>query len=366
MDFAFTDEQEMLRDQAKSYLASSSSAERIGELAASERGWDPDSWTAMADLGWTGLSVPEASGGAGMTFLDEAVVFEELGYALYPGPYFSTIGLCLPALGYAQELLESIAAGTASATLAIAEPDGPASLEELNDVQTTARRAGDRWLLTGEKELVCDVGIAQHVVVVAKSADGAGMWVTSPPVDRRQVTSTMDETRRLGRLVLEAEPATLLVPPDEVSAVARRVRTRALSALALEAVGVSQRALELARDYSKERKQFGKPIGAYQAVAHQVTNIYLDTELARSLAYWAAWCVAEEDEQAAIAASAAKALAADAAVASCEGSIQVHGGMGFTWEHVLHRYYKRAQWIASFEGGPTSQRTAVASHLLDR
>jgi len=144
-----------------------------------------------------------------------------------------------------------------------------------------------------------------------------------------------------------------------------RPENERLTALALEAVGISQKALDLGVEYAKEREQFGRKIGVYQAVSHALADTYVETELARSLAYWAAWSVAEDDEQAPIAAAAAKAYASDAAVVACERSIQVHGGIGFTWEHVLHEYYKRALWIQAYDGYPRKQRVRIAAWLLD-
>jgi hypothetical protein len=144
-----------------------------------------------------------------------------------------------------------------------------------------------------------------------------------------------------------------------------RPENEKLAALALEAVGIGKKALELAVEYAKEREQFGRKIGVYQAVSHQLADTFVETELASSLAYWAAWCVAENDEQAEVAVAAAKAYAADAAVAACERSIQAHGGIGFTWEHVLHEYYKRALWIQAYGGFPRVQRAKIASWLLD-
>jgi alkylation response protein AidB-like acyl-CoA dehydrogenase len=144
-----------------------------------------------------------------------------------------------------------------------------------------------------------------------------------------------------------------------------RPENERLTALALEAVGISQKALDLGVEYAKDREQFGRKIGVYQAVSHALADTYVETELARSLAYWAAWSVAEDDEQAPIAAAAAKAYASDAAVISCERSIQVHGGIGFTWEHVLHEYYKRALWIQAYNGYPRKQRARIAAWLLD-
>ena len=363
MDFTFSEEQEMLRAQARSFIADRFPLERAGGLASDEAAWDRRAWRDMAELGWTSLSVPEEHGGAGMTFVEEAVLFEELGYGLYPGPYFSTVVLTLPALGSRPEALEAIAKGEIAATLGWAEPDGSWSLGDVH-VRTRAVEREGRWLLSGTKHFVPDVGLADEFVVVARSPDGVGLWSVGSAAAHREVVSTMDRSRVLGRLEMTDSDATLLVAGEGALDVLRLTRLRALAALALEAVGIAQRVLELAADYSKSRRQFGKPIGAYQAVSHQVANIYGETELARSLAYWAAWCVAESDEQAGVATAAAKAFAAEAAVAACERSIQVHGGIGFTWEHVLHRYYKRAQWIESFEGFGAEHRREVARALL--
>ena len=329
MDFSFSEEQELLRAQAQEFLGERFPAERIAELADSEEGWDPASWRELAALGWTGVSVSEEEGGAGLGFLEEAVLFEELGRALYPGPYFSTVALALPAL--TPELRKEVAAGEATWTLA----------------------------LHGEAGLVPDLSVVDRVTVV----DEEGIWAVEG--ESREVLETMDPTRRLGRIGLEGAQRTLLVEGDDAVELASAIRRRALAALALEAVGIAQRALELSIEHAKTREQFGRPIGVYQAVSHALADTYAETELARSLAYWAAWCVAEEDEQAPLAAPAAKAFAADAAVAACERAIQVHGGVGFTWEHVLHRYYKRAQWIEAFEGFGHEQRAEVARELLD-
>ena len=285
MQFAFSEEQELLRSQAREYLTGRFPLDRIAELAESERGWDPATWRELAELGWTGVSVPEEQGGAGLGFLEEAVLFEELGRSLYLGPYFATVGLALPTLGAEDQA--AVARGERTWTLAL---NGQPAPDE------------------------------DKVDAVASVDDGA----------------------------------------------AERILPRALTALALEAVGIAQRALELGVEHAKTREQFGKPIGIYQAVSHKLADTFVETELARSLAYWAAWCVAEQDPQAPVAAAAAKSYAAEAAVAACERSIQVHGGIGFTWEHVLHRYYKRALWIEAFAGYGSVHRATVAAALLDR
>ena len=310
MHFAFTPEQEALRGEARRYLEERFPAERVAELAESEAGWDPASWAELAELGWLGVSVAEEEGGAGLGFLEEAVLLEELGRALYPGPYFSTVGLALPALPPDER--GRVAAGEA------------------------------RW--SGEVQgLVPDLAIVERVVTDDGAAPAEG-----------ETLETMDSTRRLGRLA-----------PGAREPLAGRVdRPRFRAALALEAVGIAQRALEYGVEHAKERQQFGRPIGVYQAVSHSLVDSFAATELSRSLAYWAAWCVAEGDDRAPTAAAAAKAYASETAVSACERSIQVLGGIGFTWEHPLHRYYKRSQWIQAFDGFPAAQRAEVADQLL--
>jgi alkylation response protein AidB-like acyl-CoA dehydrogenase len=325
MEFAFTDEQEQLRSEARKFLAERYPAERVAELADSDEGWDPGSWAELAGLGWIGVSVAEDAGGAGLGFLEEAVLFEELGRALYPGPYFSTVALALPELP--DELARSVIAGEARWSAALE----PASLD---------------GSLVPDLALVDRVLVARDGKLVAVPAEG-------------ETLETMDSTRRLGRLAAGGDAEEI----GDVSAV-DRMRTRAFAALALEAVGMSQRALELSVEHAKTREQFGKPIGIYQAVSHRLADSYALTELARSLAYWAAWCVAENDDEAPVAAASAKAYAGDVAVRVCEYSIQAHGGIGFTWEHPLHRYYKRAQWIQGYGGYPAVQRAEVAAAIL--
>jgi alkylation response protein AidB-like acyl-CoA dehydrogenase len=291
VDFAFTQEQEELRREARAFL------EANPEAPLSE----------LRELGWLGVSVPEERGGGGLSFVDEAILFEEAGRALYSGPFLTT-AVVLPALREVDENAWSV------------EVDG--LVPHLDTVDQVLRED-----------------------MTAVQAAG-------------ETLATVDETRPLGKLV-SPEHEVSLDGDFEV------VRLRLLAALAVEAVGVAQKALELGVAYVSDREQFGKKIGTYQAVSHPLADTYVETELARSLAYWAAWCVAVDDQQAPVAVAAAKAQAAEAAVAACERSIQVHGGIGFTWEHVLHRYYKRAQWIDAFGGHAAKQREVVAAALLD-
>jgi alkylation response protein AidB-like acyl-CoA dehydrogenase len=305
VDFGFAPEQDELRAEARAFLAVNPAP----------------SWRQLAELGWTGISVAQAAGGAGLGFLEEAILFEEMGRALTHGPYWSTIGALLPALP--EELQGEVARGEASWTLAL----GP---------------------------LVPDLDTATRVAIVG----GDSIWELDG--FEREVLRTNDETRPLG-VVVGGHASRVLASSDLLP----QLRARSFTALALEACGVGARSLELAVEHAKQREQFGKPIGIYQAISHQLATTYMELELARSLALWAAWCVAEGDLQAPVAAAAAKAQCAMAAVAACERSIQVHGGIGFTWEHVLHRLYKRSLWIQSWESSGPQLRSEIAAHLLD-
>jgi alkylation response protein AidB-like acyl-CoA dehydrogenase len=359
MDFSFSPEQDQLRAQARSFLEKRYPLARLAEIATSEDGWDRASWPELARLGWTGASIPEAQGGAGLSFVEEAIVFEELGRALYSGPYFSTVALALPALGCALDLLAQVASGALTATFASAAANESGTAVEV-------RRLGDRWLLRGETDLVPDAGWVDALVVQARGPDGIGLYLAERHDARPHVNvlDTVDATRRLARVTFEDDDARLLAAPPAAAKIIAATRRRALAALALEAVGVASQALALGVEHAKSREQFGRPIGAYQAVSHKLADSYVETELARSLAYWAAWCIAEDDGQAELAASAAKTYAAEAAVAACERAIQVHGGMGFTWDHPLHRYYKRALWIESFDRSGAAHRADIAQVLL--
>jgi alkylation response protein AidB-like acyl-CoA dehydrogenase len=367
VDFAFSPEQDELRRAARTMLSDRCPPDRVAALADSAAGWDPASWRQLAEQGWLGLSVPEAQGGLGLSTLDEAVLFEEAGRALYPGPFFSTVALCLPLLLAAgdvgTDLIKAIAAGERSATLAWAEGRGDSIAEE--DLATTA----DAGAVAGTKRFVPDVAAVTDVLVTARGAGGIEVHAVDLSRNDPRVaiapSSTTDPTRRLGQVRLDSAPAQRLLAGPAAQEALAATRLRALAAAALEAVGVAARCLELAAAHATQREQFGRPIGAYQAVSHRVADIFTATELARSLAYWAAWAVDAGDAQARLAAPAAKSAAGEAAVLAAESALQVHGGIGMTWEHQLHRLYKRAQALAAFEGPATRQRALVAAALLD-
>ncbi|MGH3322204.1 MAG: acyl-CoA dehydrogenase family protein [Streptosporangiaceae bacterium] len=345
MDFAFSEEQEQLRKWAGQFLAERYDAARLVEIADSERGYDPDVWPRLAEMGWLDDE---------LTFLDHAVLFEETGTALLPAPYLTTVALAGPALRAAGEDLSR------PATLAWAEPGVP---QGLLDVDGLTVHASDRRI-EGRKVLVPDAGAADLFVVVASGPAGPGLYAVDAGASI-QARETLDGTRRLADVRFDNAPARVLVEGERAREVVAETRRWAFAALACEAVGVAGRVLDMAVEHARTREQFGRPIGVHQAVSHRLSDTYMALQGARSLAYWAAWCVTEGDPRAEQACLAAKALAGDAAVAACESAIQVHGGIGMTWEHPLHRYYRRAQWIAAFDGASRTQRAEVAAALLD-
>jgi alkylation response protein AidB-like acyl-CoA dehydrogenase len=355
MEFALNHDQVALQESIRRFLADRYPIERVSKIADGA-GWDPGSWREVAELGWVGISVPQPEGGLGMGFLEEMIAFEELGGAVFPGPFFASVALALPALARAPDVRRAVIGGDRAATVAWAG-EGPTEL--------TARSEDGR--LWGASMFVPNIGSCDLIVVAAASEDGPSVW----SVDRDgegvswEELPTVDATRRLGRIELDRAAARRLAAGDEAAGLLERIRDRALAALAAEAVGVASRALDLSVRYARSREQFGRPVGVYQAVSHALADAYVEVESARSLAYWAGWAVADRADEAGAAAAAAKAYAADAAVDACERAIQVHGGIGFTWEHPLHRYYRRALGIAALMGWPSEHRERVAAFVLD-
>lgn len=340
MDLAYTAEQELFRRSVRDLVSDRVSPERLAEVADGPDGWDPALWKEAAGLGLAAVSVPEDLGGAGLGFVEEAIVAEELGRGVAPVPWLGTVILAQPLLAADPELLRAVASGDRVATV----------------VGLGGGLHGDGSSITGRADHVVDLGAADLLVAVTPD----GVFAVDRDDTDWHVLPTIDGTRRLGRVALEGAPSRRVGPGGGGAG----VRTRALAAVAAEAVGVGSRAIEIAVAYAKERQQFGRAIGTYQAISHQLADAYMDTENARSLAMWAAGAVDGGDEDAGIAAATAKAFAAEAAVRGCERAIQVHGGIGFTWEHVLHRYYKRARWILPFLGSPTDLRAETAGRIL--
>jgi alkylation response protein AidB-like acyl-CoA dehydrogenase len=363
--FDLTDEQQAIKSTARDFLAARYKSERIRALAESERGFEQPDWEEMAELGWPGLALPEEWGGQGLGVVDLAVLFEEMGYALAPSPLLSTTiaGLALAANGtddQRERWLRPLAAGEARGTVALFDAGTPATI---GGFEMEARADGDGVVLDGEKVLVMDAASADFFLVA--TSDGRrhvvergaeGVAVTAEP--------TVDLTRRLYSVRFDG----VRVGPEATLSGGQEdylpVLWRACVAIAAESTGVAQRSLEMAVEYAKDRKQFGRPIGSYQAVSHRCAQMLLETENSRSAVYGAAWAADAEPESLPLAASMAKAYASDAGWRVPDASIQVHGGIGFTWEHDLHFFLKRGKANAATFGDAKWHRDRVADMVL--
>jgi alkylation response protein AidB-like acyl-CoA dehydrogenase len=365
MYFDLTDEQQAIRSTARDFLAARYKSERIRALAESEHGFEQSDWEEMAELGWPGLALPEEWGGQGLGIVDLAVLFEEMGYALAPSPLLSTTvaGLALALNGSDEQRerwLRPLAAGQARGTVALFDAGTPARIGEF---AMEAREDGDGVVLDGEKVLVMDAASADFFLVAG--ADGR-RHIVERDADGVTVTpeKSIDLTRRLYSVrfdgVRVGPEATLDGGQEEYLPVLHRAGV----AIAAESTGIAQRTMEMAVEYAKDRRQFGRPIGAYQAVSHRCAQMLLETENSRSAVYGAAWAADAEPDSLPLAASMAKAYASDAGWRVPDASIQVHGGIGFTWEHDLHFFLKRGKANASTFGDARWHRERVADLVL--
>ena len=357
MDIGFTEEQELLRDTARKFLDGQCTTKLVREMMATETAVTDAFWRQLAENGWLGIAYPEEDGGSGLGLVDLVVLMEEVGRAVMPGPYPATVllgGATIAEAGSAAqrgEWLPRIAAGEAKATLAVVEPN---ARWDAAGITATAREARGGFALSGTKMFVPDAHLADVLVVVARSRDGSTMEdgislflvpKNLPGLDIRLLPS-VDETRKLCEVRLDnvALPASALLgelhqgwPP------LTRVIDRAAVALSAEICGAAQRVLDMTVEYAKLRVAFGKPIGTYQGVKHKCADMLVEIENAKSLTYYAAWAFDEGDAEAALAVSMAKAAASDAGRKVCAAGIQLHGGIGMTWEHDLQLYLKRAK-----------------------
>ena len=371
MDFGFSQEQEMLRATARKFFENECPSTFVRARMAEPAGVTDEFWKKLAEQGWLGLVYPEEYGGTGLGFVDLTVLMEEMGRAVMPGPYFATLlgGLAMLEAGTAEqkkEWLGKISDGQAKATLAWTEPS---ARWDAAGVSTSARAgAGGAWTLTGTKLFVPDAHLADGLVVVARTAEAARAedGVTLFLVERgaRGLTTTllptMDQTRKLCEVKLDGTPATLLGAKDGGWAPLERVVQRATVALCAEMCGGAQKVLDMTTEYAKIRIAFGKPIGSYQGVKHRAADMLVDVENAKSLTYYAAWAVDEGVPEAPLASSMAKAYTSDAYRKVAGAGIQLHGGIGFTWEHDLHLYFKRAKAAEFTFGDATYHREKVA------
>ena len=374
MDFAFSEEQEMLRRSARDFLAKECSSKVVRKLMESSDTYDKGLWQKVAGLGWTALGIPEEYGGVG-TFLDLVVVLEEAGRALMPGPFFSTMGLAVPAIIEAgteaqkKEVLGAIAQGSARATLAFTEPSGR---WDAGSVTLTAKPSGGGWQLDGIKQFVPDAEAADYTVVAARTRgegeDGISLFLVMGRPKGMTVTSlkTLDQTRRWSEVRFDGvklDAGSLMGAADKAWPQLKRALEWATAALCAEMVGGTQKVLETSTEYAKTRHQFGKAIGIYQAVSHKLADMLVLSESGRSATYYAAWAVDADAPDRSLAASMAKAYVSDAYRKVAGDGIQVHGGIGFTWEHDMHLYFKRAKSSEVTLGDATYHRELVAQSL---
>ena len=373
MDFAFSEEQEMLRRSARDFLAKEFSPKVVRRLMEGD-GYDPALWKKVVELGWTALGIPEEYGGVG-TFLDLVVVLEEAGRALLPGPFFSTMGLAVPVLIEAgteaqkKEVLGAIAEGKARATLAFTEPSGR---WDAASVKLAATQRGGGWQLDGVKLFVPDAETADYMVVVARTrgegeegitlflVKGKPMGMTVTPLETMDLTRRWSEVRFDG---VQLDADSVMGPPDKAWPRLKRALEWATAALCAEMVGGVQKVLETSTEYAKTRHQFGKPIGIYQAVSHRLADMLVLSESGRSATYYAAWTIDADAPDRSLASSMAKAYVSDAYRKVAGDGIQVHGGIGFTWEHDMHLYFKRAKASEVTLGDATYHRELVAQAL---
>jgi alkylation response protein AidB-like acyl-CoA dehydrogenase len=369
--FIFSDEQEELRRGLRRFLEDRSPLREVRRLMETPAGYDPAVWEQMArELGLQGLTVPVEYGGAGFGPVEQLIVLEEMGRALLCTPYFATAVLAVQALRASgdevaqRDLLPGIADGTTIATLAVPEDDGGWTTDRL---ETSARRTGDAWALHGRKSFVLDGTIADRVLVVARTDVGPSLFVIesdAPGLTRRPL-ETLDMTRKQAELVMDGVPARLVGGEGDAAGIVERTAMVAAVALAAEQVGGAQRCLEMSVDYAKLRVQFGRPIGTFQAIKHKCADMLLAVESAKSAAYYAAWAAADGSAELPLVANLAKALCSETYLQVATENIQVHGGIGFTWEHDAHLYFRRAKSAEVMLGSPTDHREAAAVHLID-
>jgi alkylation response protein AidB-like acyl-CoA dehydrogenase len=373
MNFGFNDEQELLRSTARKFFENECGSDTVRRLMETPEGISPDLWTKLAEQGWRGLVYPEAYDGMGLGLVDLVVLMEEMGRAVVPGPYFSAVllgGLAIAEAGseaQKKEWLPKIAAGDRRVALAWMEPSaqlGPAG------VTLTAVEKGGKYTLSGTKLFVHDAHTADALVVAARTrpgagADGVSLFLLPKGTKGLEVTllPTMDQTRKLCEVALSDVTVgsdALLGAAGAGWAPLARVLDRATVALCAEMCGGAQKVLDMTVEYAKIRQAFGRPIGSYQGVKHRAADMLVDVENSKSITYYAAWALDENAAEAPLAVSMAKAYVSDAYRRVAAAGIQLHGGIGFTWEHDLHLYFKRAKGSEFTFGDATHHRERVA------
>jgi alkylation response protein AidB-like acyl-CoA dehydrogenase len=376
VDFGFSPEQEQIRASARDFLAKECPTTFVRRMMEDERGDSDDLWSKMAALGWMGLIVPEEYGGAGLGYVDLVVVLEEMGRVVAPGPFFATVLLggvtILEGGSEAQKrsVLPAMAAGRLRMTLALLEPS---ARWDAGGVACEARQDGGGFRLTGTKLFVNDALVADKIICAARLAGthgtderkGISLFLLDARVPGMTITplKTMDQTRKLAEITLHdvrVDAADVVGPLGDAWPIVERVMDRGKVGLCAEMCGGAQRVLDMSVEYAKVREQFGRPIGSFQAIQHKCADMLVEVESAKSATYYAAWAVANDVPDAPLAAAMAKAYCSDAYRHTAGEGIQVHGGIGFTWEHDMHLYFKRAKSSEVTFGDATWNRELVA------
>ena len=374
MNFAFSDEQEQLRDAVRKFLEAKSPSTEVRRLMATTEGYDQAVWDQMAqELGLQSLHIPEEYGGQGFTFIELGIVLEEMGRVLLCAPFFATVVLAADAIMNAGtpeqqgELLPGIASGETIATLAFTEPNGK---WDAAGITMEASGSGDSYTLDGTKMFVIDGHTANLIVVAARLAgtsgeDGISFFTVDADAAglTRTPLATMDQTRKQARLDFAGVAAKPLGEPGAGWPALSKTLDQAAAGIANEMVGGAQKVLEMSVEYAKVRVQFGRPIGSFQAIKHKCADMLLEVESGKSAAYYAAWAAAEDNEELPVVASLAKAYCSDAYFHASAENIQIHGGIGFTWEHDAHLYFKRAKSSEILLGDATYHRELIAQRI---
>ncbi len=374
MDFGFSEEQEMLRQSARSLLEKECPSTLVRRLMEDERGCDPALWKKMAELGWTGLVIPEEYGGSGLSYVDLVLVMEEMGRVVLPSPFIWTTMVAEALMRAGSEaqkkaLLPKIASGDLIATIAWLEPSAS---WDAPSITLSARPDGSNCTLDGTKLFVSDAHLADCILVATRTGGSGedGITLFALEAKRPGITitplKTMDQTRKLSEVKftgVKATPADLVGEIGKGWPILAAIIDRGKVMLAAEMIGGAQKVLDLTVEYAKVRAQFGRPIGSFQAVQHKAANMMIDVEGAKSAIYYASWAVSNNVPDAPVAAAVAKAAASDAFRRVSADGIQLHGGIGFTWDHDLHIYFKRAKSSEFTFGDATYNRELIAQGI---
>jgi alkylation response protein AidB-like acyl-CoA dehydrogenase len=374
VNFAFSEEQEELRQTIRRFLEDKSPSTEVRRLMETVDGYDEAVWKQMGqELGLQSLHIPEEYGGQGFTFVELGIVLEEMGRVLLCAPYLSTVVLAADAIlnagtdGQKQALLPGVASGETRAALAFTEPNGR---WDAAGITLEAKASGDGFVLDGTKSFVIDGHTADLIVVVARTAgssggEGIGFFTVAGDADglTRTPLATMDQTRKQAKLEFSGVQAAALGEVGAGWAALSKTLDQAAVGLANEMVGGAQKVLEMSVQYAKDRVQFGRPIGSFQAIKHKCADMLLEVESAKSAAYYAAWSAAEDNDELPVVASLAKAYCSDAYFHAAAENIQIHGGIGFTWEHDAHLYFKRAKSSEILLGDATYHRELLAQRI---